>query len=1756
MDFVHAFSEIVCPEEMLIRRTPTASDQITVPKNYSAAFLSALLLNPKTEKEPTEQYDGCYYTIDENGFIRFQPTQSILNARIRKDAPNQHYVNVHHPLFLVGEWLDTYIDVEVCQRLIKHEKEEFLLNWVRYLPETSVFDESCVIELRDTFATLQRLLQRNQTIMHRELFKKINPLLYYFYWPKEDASSAHITVARTLDDVFKEYKLLKTPVDYGTMMLFQKMRTVNQQSNMPLTLEKMVQLFLNTITNLDHVTSHKAKRLFATVAQSMFWEEDRKDQFHQSWRDRALAYADFGYDDDGLLMNFCRILGVHTSHLLHKIFNTVHNGTLSNLRILCDHGVDLYHVNHEGKTVLTRLFEKRIELTDVKESEHKQRIDRLWLTLIEKGAGYDVDVQCALSVYKQIQREEIDPEEYKKYQNAFHLLAQRNPPFQFERLTSSFLSVKNDYAGERVVRTLHGVRVLDDVAYERLYRHGEFKPQRGNHSNGFDKREGTRSVGYLINEEQKGLCFKKSPEFPMIEHGIYAFMKGLFGYSGTPYAEILRMGERGRGDVLLMSPFINGRRLDDVLTHEVLLLDQLDLHRLGELIITSILTNPEDGRPQNYMVVPSDLNPRLYKIIAFDNDHSFAVATQRIIQESAIQSVCIQGNCVLFCLGQMSLPLHESIQKKLMDINIDVFFDQWLKELEHIEAAYNALFVSEDEAGCIIDDKSYYESEQIILTMPLTYARIKHVHDKIHTLQSMVRDFHTQGKIPTYMEILQELESTMGRRYGEASRELTSIYDRFKKTDGRKTSTVSTAQFHQSLKPIHNIPFKSIREIRQAIEDINHENALIFSQTHEAFIQLSPGGQMRLFERLPQLGDAEQQAWLTLIGDYIHEWSRFRVSGYSSLTVDRFERFNLYNMVEISINLCDQVDNYFFTLLSQSCRNLEILRARQLVNLDEISFLFNKQGYIMADRGTPINLGRLKILNLTNMDNLQNIFMEVPQLRQLEITSCPKLLGISIESLSKKSKHRIKKINLRENPILSRDSVLGILNSQSESIDELILDDCYQIEERELLELVKDPAIYNSVLSIYNIRFRKHIIDLYLNKCGNALNISGINDVLHAIFYRNMFSFDTIERMFELSHSQINPIKSQALTQALTFNNSLQWLDLSNNDLGDEGAALFADLLHINKVIKVLNLSGNNIGDDGAISLASSLFNNTTLTVFYLNNNDIHRAGAHVLGSMLRVNKALKVIHLNDNPFEIDGAEFIINALEDNNALQWLDFNNNQMGEECALSFSNVLTKNKTLQVIGILNNNITEIGVSPLARTLKFFSSLVVIALSDNKIGVEGTRLITEALKSNKTLQWLDFNKNKIGDKGATYLAESLYYNDVIQGIEISDNEIGNEGSLSFSTALSETHNTSLEWLDLSYNTINDLGASTFVTLLRENTSMKVLNLRRNSVGREITNEVSSYLQRNTKAELFVETSRLSALNSSFKDSVYSQDFFRRSSSYKTKEKDIWETLEKEDNRVCSIEYAITEWHPVLFVLQGEHQYLLSFLRDLDSYLQSVNNQKLINLVNTWAGSGNGGILALALLKSKDNDIGVPDISISESDSLFNRQNSGTLFENYKRFLEETTSEGTYSVLEKKKICLSEVMKPISLSFITNSSSSASSTHISYDSELALEDERTDIPLIELAKIISESISTDPTISGLDLLKRIYSERAHLNPIIISLGVSDDSLAVHRAVRSSLIDMSNAIYIRPYLFTESANKGSQVEQIAMLLHQNQTYHH
>lgn len=124
-------------------------------------------------------------------------------------------------------------------------------------------------------------------------------------------------------------------------------------------------------------------------------------------------------------------------------------------------------------------------------------------------------------------------------------------------------------------------------------------------------------------------------------------------------------------------------------------------------------------------------------------------------------------------------------------------------------------------------------------------------------------------------------------------------------------------------------------------------------------------------------------------------------------------------------------------------------------------------------------------------------------------------------------------------------------------------------------------------------------------------------------------------RILNLWGNQFTAASMPMLVNGLYDNYTLEELDLSYNQLGDEGVKVIADFFALNEsTVKELDLSSNGIGTEGAEHLAGMLAKNKTLRILSLNKNELDDEDLEEIASKIADSKGkLRQLRLESNDF-------------------------------------------------------------------------------------------------------------------------------------------------------------------------------------------------------------------------------------------------------------------------------------------------------------------------------------------------------------------------------------------------------------------------------------------------------------------------------------------------------------------------------------------
>ena len=267
--------------------------------------------------------------------------------------------------------------------------------------------------------------------------------------------------------------------------------------------------------------------------------------------------------------------------------------------------------------------------------------------------------------------------------------------------------------------------------------------------------------------------------------------------------------------------------------------------------------------------------------------------------------------------------------------------------------------------------------------------------------------------------------------------------------------------------------------------------------------------------------------------------------------------------------------------------------------------------------------------------------------------------------------------------------------------------------------------------------------DLTAADCSSLLDVINVQQIAH----------------LDLSFNEIGPSGGFEICKLLKCKNSqLSWLNLTSNQLADEGAEYLAEALNNNCQLRTLSIANNGISDIGAQHLAEAI-NNCQLHTLILAANGILGIGAEYLAKAIKNNCQLHTLGLAHSKISDIGAWHLAEAIKSNNCqLRDLIISGNKISDDGAQYLADAIKINHNCQLssLNLETNDISDNGAQCLAEAITNCKcQLRTLNLRANHIKDDGARYLAEAITNCECqLRTLNLEANCITDIGAQHLA------------------------------------------------------------------------------------------------------------------------------------------------------------------------------------------------------------------------------------------------------------------------------------------------------------------------------------------------------------------------------------------------------------------
>ena len=207
--------------------------------------------------------------------------------------------------------------------------------------------------------------------------------------------------------------------------------------------------------------------------------------------------------------------------------------------------------------------------------------------------------------------------------------------------------------------------------------------------------EGMAGAGTAPVFSIRGVHYKRNPHAPGVEFMVSSLGKVLAGEGATPTELMKVIGPDGIPYAYQASHTVQGKDLQSVLLHHPECMDKIRADNFAAVVVLGILTDPQDGKPDNYMVEFSQDdqgNITQIDILGIDNDIAFSdvIISQHKEGEKAGQYMMNIKNALYF-FPQMMQAIDSGFRDKLLKKQPEFILFEWLQLLLARNKEYEAL---------------------------------------------------------------------------------------------------------------------------------------------------------------------------------------------------------------------------------------------------------------------------------------------------------------------------------------------------------------------------------------------------------------------------------------------------------------------------------------------------------------------------------------------------------------------------------------------------------------------------------------------------------------------------------------------------------------------------------------------------------------------------------------------------------------------------------------------------------------------------------------------------------------------------------------------------------------------------------------------------------------------------------------------------------------------------------------------------------
>ena len=253
------------------------------------------------------------------------------------------------------------------------------------------------------------------------------------------------------------------------------------------------------------------------------------------------------------------------------------------------------------------------------------------------------------------------------------------------------------------------------------------------------KIEGMADAGNSPVFSINGVHYKRTPRAPGVEFMVSSLGKVLAGEGATPTELLKVISAKAEVYTYQASHTVQGKDLQSILEHHPEYIKKIRPGNFAALVVLGMLTDPQDGKPDNYMVEFSQNEAGeviQIDILGIDNDVAFSdvVVSQHESGENKGKYIMNIKN-VFYFFPQMMEPIDGNFCKELLKQQPELTLIEWLRLLLIKNKEYEILleegiFTQEEYIGDGFTSKRGLQLPIKVVpgTMARVYRKLKQLH--------------------------------------------------------------------------------------------------------------------------------------------------------------------------------------------------------------------------------------------------------------------------------------------------------------------------------------------------------------------------------------------------------------------------------------------------------------------------------------------------------------------------------------------------------------------------------------------------------------------------------------------------------------------------------------------------------------------------------------------------------------------------------------------------------------------------------------------------------------------------------------------------------------------------------------------------------------------------------------------------------------------------------------------------------------------